>query len=206
VGYGAVRLLGPDPRRGALLLERAAGPDLQDAWDVEACERIAGLYQRLHRPVWSPFPRLSAWAQDTALALASLPRRGPVPHRLVEQAVSLARSFATDDGTDGILVHGNLHFAHAVESDRGLLAVSPAPLSGDPLFEVAPVLWTRFEELAGDVRNGLRRRFHATIDAAGFDEDRARDWVVLRAVARAARALEPDGLTRCIAVAKAVQE
>ena len=37
----------------------------------------------------------------------------------------------------------------------------------------------------GSVRDGLRRRFHALVDAAGLDEDRARDWVVVRMVLNA---------------------
>lgn len=205
-GDGAVRLLRADPHRGALLLERADGPALAGAWDVDACEQIAGLYRRLHRPVGAPFPRLSHWAAELATSLKGLPRNGPVPHRLVEQGAALAEAFTGDEDTDGVLVHGNLHYEHAVESERGLLALSPKPFSGNPHFEVAPLLWTRFDELAGDVRNGLRRRFHAAIDAAGFDEDRARDWVVLRAVDRAVQAQTPDDLTRCIAVAKAVQD
>jgi len=97
------------------------------------------------------------------------------------------------------------------------LAIDPKPLSGDPHYEVAPMLWNRFDEVAGDVRNGVRRRFHAVIDAAGLDEDRARDWVVVRMMVNAmgelagtgglsAKTLDDDWLTQCIAVAKAVQE
>jgi streptomycin 6-kinase len=57
------------------------------------------------------------------------------------------------------------------------------------------------------------------IDAAGLDEDRARDWVVVRMVhnalwavedaERASRDLEAyerDWITQCIAIAKAVQD
>ena len=33
------------------------------------------------------------------------------------------------------------------------------------------MLWNRFEELAGGVRDGVRRRFHTLVDAAGLDED-----------------------------------
>lgn len=67
-------------------------------------------------------------------------------------------------------------------------------------------------ELAGDVRDGVRRRFHAIVDAAGFDEDQARAWVVVRMVHNAVwalqRAAHPDQawLTVCVAVAKAVQD
>ena len=59
----------------------------------------------------------------------------------------------------------------------------------------------------------MRRRFHAVVDAAGLDEGRARDWVVVRMLHQVlweledrTRALDHDRLTTCIAVAKAVQE
>jgi streptomycin 6-kinase len=71
----------------------------------------------------------------------------------------------------------------------------------------------------GSLRDGLRRRFHAVVDAAGLDEDRARDWVVVRMVLNAGwtvqdargadrrlSADERDWITRCIAITKAVQE
>ena len=43
------------------------------------------------------------------------------------------------------------------------------------------MLWNRWDEVVatGDVRDAVRRRFHTIVDAAGLDEDRARDWVVL---------------------------
>ncbi|MGA8209495.1 MAG: aminoglycoside phosphotransferase family protein, partial [Nocardioidaceae bacterium] len=49
-GRGAVRLLRADPHRSALLLERLHTEDLGVLWDVEACELVAGLYDRLHVP------------------------------------------------------------------------------------------------------------------------------------------------------------
>jgi streptomycin 6-kinase len=71
----------------------------------------------------------------------------------------------------------------------------------------------------GAVRDGLRRRFHAIVDAAGLDEARARAWVVVRMVLnagwsvqdarRAGRDLsadERDWITRCVAITKAVQD
>ncbi len=65
----------------------------------------------------------------------------------------------------------------------------------------------------GDIRGGVRRRFLTVVDAAGLDEDRARDWVVVRMVHNAMWEIEdhpdaPDAdyLTMCITLAKAVQE
>jgi streptomycin 6-kinase len=74
------------------------------------------------------------------------------------------------------------------------------------------MLWNRWVELAGDVREGVRRRFHALVDHGGLDEDRARDWVVVRMMHNALWELQdspdrPDGdyLTMCVTIAKAVQ-
>lgn len=206
-GDGAVRLLRADPHRHALLLERLPGPTLLGSWDVEACELVAGLYPRLHRPVGAPFARLSEYLAGPLAELAALPRNAPLPRRMVEQAVSLGQDLMTDEGTDGILVHTDLHYDTVVAGEREpWLATDPKPLSGDPHYELAPMLWNRFDELEGDVRNGVRRRFHALVDAAGFDEDRARDWVLVRTVLEAVARPDDGWSTTCVSVAKAVQE
>lgn len=200
-GRGAVQLLRADPRRRAVLLERVHPEDLADHGDVEACEIVAGLYARLHVPAPPQLPLLS----EQVLRWTERLSEAPLPRRLVEQAGALASAFATDEGTDGRLLHTDLHYGHVLAGDREpWLAIAPEPLSGDPHFEVAPLLWNRWDELAGDVRRGVRARFHAAIDAAGLDEDRARDWVVLRAVVRAAE--DPAWVTRCVAIAKSVQD
>ncbi|WP_110182520.1 aminoglycoside phosphotransferase family protein [Nocardioides solisilvae] len=219
-GAGAVRLLRADPGRRALLLERA-GEGLRDHWDVEACEVIGSLYGTLHVPAPARVPRLAVALRRDGERLAGLPRAAPLPRRLVEQAVALGRQLAAEaedgSGPDRLL-HGALHFDHVLAAGREpWLVVSPTAVAGDPHAEPAPLLWHRWAELAGDVRGGLRRRFHAVVDAAGLDEDRARDWVVVRTLHRALRLLEEDAtatgaagtrdrLTACVTVAKAVQE
>ena len=95
-------------------------------------------------------------------------------------------------------------------------AIDPKPLSGDPHYEVAPLLWNRWAELDGRVREGIRDRFFAVVDAAGLDEERARDWVVVRMLDLARQRLEDppsrgrrtptaELLTMCVTIAKAVQ-
>ncbi len=220
-GRGAVQLLRADPRRYALLLERLHPEDLDQVWDVEACEVVAGLYRRLHVPAPPQLVTLSSCVARWADELAALPRDAPVPRRLVEQAVSLGRDLAADPGTDGRLLHTDLHYANVLAGDREpWLAIDPKPLSGDPHYEPAPMLWNRWEELAGaprGVRDGLRLRFHTLVDVAGLDEQRARDWVVVRMLCQALWHLDDqrDGprsrataqyLTRCVTVAKAVQD
>jgi streptomycin 6-kinase len=213
-GRGAVELLRADPRRDALLLERLHGEDVGELWDVAACEVVADLYGRLHVPAPPRLRRLSSAVDGWLDRLGVLPRSAPLPHRLVEQAVSIGRRLRDDEDTDGRLLHGALGFEHVLAADREpWLPVAPKPLSGDPHAEPAPALWSRWDEVvaSGDVRGTVRRRFHTLVDGAGLDEERARDWTVLRAVALAAAALGEGGgaaqarVTTCITVAKAVQ-
>jgi streptomycin 6-kinase len=220
-GRGAVRMFRADPHRRAMLLDPLRDESLRDAWDVEACEAVAGLYGLLHVPALRQLRLLSDITAATADQLAGLPRSAPLPHRLVEQAVSLARTFATDPATDGTLVHMDLHYDNVLMSEAGeWVAIDPKPLSGDPHVELTPMLFNRYDELAAGaqgVRAGVRRRFHTLVDAAGLDEERARDWVVVRMLDLAAsRLLGPPELHRgmpdsewftlCVTIAKAVQD
>ncbi len=220
-GRGAVRLLRADPRRRALLLERLhAGEDLTALWDLEACEVVAGLYGRLHVPAVPQLRPLTSYVERWSEDLAALPRDAPVPRRLVEQTLALDRDLVADPGSVGTMIHGDLHYENVLAGDREQwLAIDPKPVSGDPHYELAPMLWTRWDELvaSGDVREAVRRRFHTLVDAAGLDEDRARDWAVVRQVHNALwtirdareRPLDRDeraGITRCVTLAKAVQE
>jgi streptomycin 6-kinase len=227
-GHGAVQLLRADPHRRAMLLERLHHEDLTDLWDVEACEVVAGLYPRLHVPAPPQLRSLTSYVGRWAADLDDLPRSAPVPRRLVEQASALARDLCADEASTGVMIHGDLHYENVLAGDREpWLVIDPKPMSGDPHYELAPMLWNRFEELAGDTRNGVRRRFHALVDAAGLDEDRARAWVVVREVLNAMWALhdaarehrgrapvpasgltaaDRDWVTMCVTIAKAVQD
>jgi streptomycin 6-kinase len=80
-------------------------------------------------------------------------------------------------------------------------------LNGDPHFELAPMLWHRWDELNGQIRDGVRNRLYTLVDAAGLDEDRARAWIIVRVVREALRALgSASTLTKYVALAKAVQD
>lgn len=212
-GEGAVQLLRADPRRWALLLERLHREDLGELWDREACEIVGGLYRRLHRPAPPQLRRLSEQAARWAEELGALGRDAPLPHRMVEHARSLARDLAGDPATDGVLIHADLHFANVLAGDREeWLAIDPKPLSGDPHYEPAPMLWNRFEEYAGRERDAIRDRFLTLVDAAELDEDRARDWVIVRMMVNIKDELTtnaaPDrGWTSMmLTIAKAVQD
>jgi len=213
-GQGAVQLVRADPRRRALLLERLHEP-LTELDPLEACEVVAGLYAQLHRPALPQLRRVSTLLDRWSGQLSALPRSAPVPRRLVEQALSLTRAFRDDPATDGTLLHGDLHDHNVLAGDRQeWLAIDPKPLNGDPHLEPAPMLWNRWEEAvaSGDVRTAVRARFHTLVDTSGLEEERARDWAVLRVVLNAVWELvqprQPDReeITRSVTIAKAVQD
>ena len=109
-----------------------------------------------------------------------LPRDAPIPRRLVEQTISLGADFVADPASIGVAIHGDLHFENVLAADREpWLVIDPKPMSGDPHYEVSPLLWNRWDEIveAGDVRRAVKRRFHAVVDVAGLDEGRARDFL-----------------------------
>ena len=218
-GRGAVRLLSADPPVRALLLERCRPVDLSGQPEALACEIVAGLYRQLHVPALASLRTLSWFIERWTADLANLPRSAPIPRRLVEQAIALGTDLSGDTSAADRVVHTDLHYGNVLAGDRQpWLVIDPKPVNGDPHYEIAPMLWNRWDEIAHDVRDGVRRRFWLLVDAAGFDEDRARAWVVVRMVLNAmweARAMwavqegsgtDPGWLTRCIAVAKAVQD
>lgn len=72
----------------------------------------------------------------------------------------------------------------------------------------APMLWNDLV----DVRGGGRRRLWALVDATGFDDERARAWVLVRMMHNAMWSVRdgtqsvPAWMTTCIAVAKALRD
>jgi streptomycin 6-kinase len=215
-GNGVVRLLRADPRRGVLLLERAdPGHDLSTLPVLEACAVVAALYPRLHRPPIPQLDRLSESAARWAENLAVLRDSGLVPRRFVDQAIGLAEDFATDPATDAAIIHTDLHFFNVLAAAREpWLVIDPKPLTGDPAYEVAPLLWNRWDEATatGNLRAAVLERMFTVVDAAGLDEDRVRAWVIVRELVNVADALReppPDGEASSVTIAttivKAVQ-
>ncbi|MFT4200455.1 aminoglycoside phosphotransferase family protein [Gordonia sp. (in: high G+C Gram-positive bacteria)] len=218
-GAGAVRLYRADPARRALLLERLGEENLNGEWDLQACETVAGLYPRLHRPAPPRLRPLSEVLAQWLDALAADAADVPVPRRLLDQALRRGREFTVDPECDGRIVHGDLHYENVLAAVREpWLVIDPQPTSGDPHYEIAPLLWNRWAEMEGYLHQSIARRFLTVVEAAGFDEDRARDWVVVRMIVNAhwsvqdakrmnrpLDASERDWITRCIAVAKGVQ-
>ena len=218
-GDGAVELWRADPRRFALLLERARPDRDLHALDVlEACEVVARLYGRLHR---SPLPqprRLSDLCREWVERLPPLLEANLIARRFVSQGERLLRDFADDPDTDAALIHSDLHFFNVLAAEREpWLVIDPKPLSGDPAYEVAPLLWNRWDEAMSAVspRQALLDRLFTVVDVAGLDEDRVRDWIVVREVCnvlwtyeehiRDGASIQQSWVTAATTILKAVQ-
>ena len=90
-GDGTVRLLRADPHRRALLLERLERRDLNEMWDLEACETVAGLYPKIHLPALPQLATVTSYVSRWLDELAAQPHDIPIPSRYREQALSLGR-------------------------------------------------------------------------------------------------------------------
>ena len=222
-GNGMVRVYRADPRRHVLLLERLhADEDLRSVPIDEACEVVAGLYRQIHVPAPPQLHPLTDYITRWTAGLEALPADAPIPRRLVEQSIALGKEFVSDPASTGTMIHGDLHFENVLAGDREpWLVIDPKPMSGDPHYELAPMLWNRWDEAvtSGNVREAVRRRFFLLVDAAELDEERARDWVVVREIHNALWAIEDadragrplddedrEWITRCVTIAKAVQD
>jgi streptomycin 6-kinase len=213
-GNGTVLLLRADPRRWAMLLERLHQRDLSSLGDTEACDVVSALYGRIHVPALPQLRKLTSYVERWAADLSALPNDAPIPRRMREQCLSLARDLVADPASVGVMIHGDLHHHNVLAGDREpWLVIDPKPMAGDPHYEVAPLLWNRWDEVvaSGDVRTAVRRRFHTLVDVGELDEGRARDWVVLRVLINVIDELrdpapDQEWITSHIAIAKAVQD
>jgi hypothetical protein len=53
----------------------------------------------------------------------------------------------------------DLDYGSVLAADREpWLVIAPKPMNGDPHFEITPMLSSRWDELAGNIRDGVRRR------------------------------------------------
>jgi streptomycin 6-kinase len=141
-----------------------------------------------------------------------------IPRRFVSQAERLMRDLAEDPQTDRALIHTDLHYANVLASDREpWLVIDPKPLAGDPAYEVGPMLGNRWDEAmaAGSPRQALLDRMLTIVDVAELDEDRVRNWIVVREVCNVlwtleehlsdGTAIQHDWVTAATTMIKAVQ-
>ena len=182
-GDGAVRLLGHDEARHALLLERCRpGTPLSELDEDTALEVMVDLLLRLWIPAASPFRSLaSAAAEWTDHLNARWDRMGrPFERRLLDATLDALATLAPSQGPQ-VLLHQDLHSGNVLRAEREpWLVIDPKPLAGEREFGVAAVI--RGGELgSGPVH--VRHRLHRLTVELGLDRERARLWTLAHTIA-----------------------
>ncbi|MFE0629450.1 aminoglycoside phosphotransferase family protein [Streptomyces sp. NPDC058864] len=181
-GHGTVLLLDHEPAAGAMLLERLDASRTLSAIDIHKAVSAAGLLlRRLSVPAPQGFTSLRdvAAAHPGRLHLQWEQLGRPFPRRLIDAAAGLATEYGP--ATARHLVNGDLHYENVLAGAREpWLAIDPKPLTGDPEYAVAPLIWRRFPDMSGAA--GIRGRLAALIETAELDGDRAEAWTLVRTV------------------------
>lgn len=163
---------------------------LADVTDHEQALTIQGtLSRRLAVPAPPQLPRLSEridrWENEiitTAVAFGN-----PLPGEVLEAAVATLRELGP--GQPDSLVHGDLHDANILASDREpWLAIDPKTWVGDPAHEALNVIRSpRFAEVlySANMRPLVLHYLDIYCDAAELGTERVRRWTQLGAVREA---------------------
>jgi streptomycin 6-kinase len=182
-GEGAVRMLGHDPERHALLIERARpGTPLSELEQDDALDIMAGLLPRLWKPAGAPFRPL---ADEAAWWASYLPEEWeaagrPFERKLLDAALDALRELAPTQG-EQVLVHQDLHAGNVLRAEREpWLAIDPKPLAGEREFGIAALV--RGRELGHSRRDVLHRLDWLTAELA-LDRERARGWTLGQTIA-----------------------
>jgi streptomycin 6-kinase len=182
-GDGAVRLVGHDPERNALLLERARpGTHLAEVGAEPALAVFVDLLPRLWKPAGPPFRPL---AEEAAWWIDGLPQRWetvgrPFERRLLDAALDALRGLARTQG-EQVLVHQDFQALNVLAAEREpWLVIDPKPLAGEREFGIAAIV--RGTEL-GHSRRHVLRRLDVLTSELGLDRERARGWALGQTIA-----------------------
>ena len=188
-GRGACRLLDADEEQGMLLLERLK-PGRMLA-ELEDDERATGIAAQGMRQLWRPPPQTGKFIPLTKWfdGLQQL-RGGPLPGRMVEKAVGLARELFAE-GRPDVLLHGDFHHYNVLESERGWLAIDPKGVIGPAGYEVGPFLINPFDLLKRpNPVQVTERRIAILAEGLGFEREYVQAWGIAHAVLSASWSLE----------------
>ena len=172
-------VLAVDRRVGGLLIEAIKPGTALDQWGTyPRSEAVAELIAGLHH-AGPPGRHDSVKARVTYLfdAGRAVYDRRPnlrevVPSALYEDGRRLAIHLATET-RPAVLLHGDLTPANILDggSDRGLVAVDPAPCIGDPAFDTIDLLLWKARDLAT-----VTSRAKQLAPKIGVPPHRALDW------------------------------
>ena len=181
-GRGTVRLVEADIARGAMLLERLAMHESLLARPVaEAIPLLGQVMRRLAVAGPSDAPSTTSLVRDRIPELESdwHRLREPFDRSFLAQALETAVRLSETDSD--LAANGDLHSAQVLRGEREpWLTVDPVLMRGDIECDLARVLWTRIDEMRD--APDILEHFDAAVVEGTLDRDRARNWVLFRAV------------------------
>jgi streptomycin 6-kinase len=181
-GRGTVQLIDADLEAGAMLLERLdISGSLLAVPSEEAMVVLGAMMRRLAVPAPVEVPSTATAVADRMATLEADWRRlgQPFDGSLLRQALAAGSGLRHGELTRA--VNADLHSAQVLRGTReAWLAVDPVLMRGDIAFDLARVLWTRLDEMAGE--KSIIKHFDTTVAAAGIGRDHGRDWVLFRTV------------------------
>jgi len=189
-GRGAVRLLGHDPARHALLLERCDPGDPLSEDPRPAADRLRTGCAVL-RELWSadgpapptiePLGRVTAhWAGLVEERFDRL--RPPYDPGLIAEGARLLRELPASAPRTATL-HGDFNPGNVLAHRGGWVAIDPKPMTGDPAYDLWPLLEQIDDPYArSDPARALRDRIALLADELELDADRIAAWCVARKV------------------------
>ena len=185
-GQGAARVLALDGE--ALLLERLTGSrDLtamacggeDDAATAVICEVLAVLHVRRATSLPNTLVSLEDWFRELAPAAATM--GGPY----AVAAETAAKLFATSEAP--VVLHGDMHHANVLDSERGWLAIDPKGLFGDRGYDYAALFCNPWD--CAEAPSRFNRRAQIVAASANLPLPRLLDWVIAHTGVAAACAL-----------------
>ncbi|MEV6411919.1 aminoglycoside phosphotransferase family protein [Kribbella sp. NPDC051718] len=179
-GRGTVRLYDVDLPRGAMLLERL-GDSLLDQPLGEAMAVLGRLMRRTAVP--APADALSTATNVSNRAPQLQPdweRLGkPFDRAQLTEALRVTKQLSHT--TSDLAANGDFHAEQVLRGAREpWIVVDPVLYRGDPECDLARTLLTRVDEMADGAE--IRQHFDTIVREAELDPERARNWVVYRAV------------------------
>lgn len=180
-GHGAVRLVDADAAAGVLLMRRLDHTRSLRGVPLEEAVPVAG--SLLRSLAVEPPTGLRSTGAIAAQHLRELTGHWedlgrPMPRRTLERGLELTEELSTD--AYSVLVNSDLHYDQVLRTRDGHWAVvDPLIVSGVLEFQVAPLLWSRFDELGS---SRVEWCIDALADTADLDRDRARKWALLRTI------------------------
>jgi streptomycin 6-kinase len=182
-GDGAIRLLGYDDERWAMLIERCdPGTLLAHADPETALAVLVDVLPRLWKRVDGPFHAL---AHEAAIWLDEIPdeweRTGrPFEQRLLDDVLETLSGLAASQG-EQVLLHQDLHTDNVLAARREeWLVIDPKPLLGERELGVAPIVR---DYVLGHSRAEVLRRLEYLTSRLDLDRERALGWTVGQTVA-----------------------